>query len=62
MVPFANGPQGVDWQGVRDGLRAAGYGGAFTYEAHNGFRALPEVLFDDMLHWSAKVARYLASE
>lgn len=60
MLPFANGPSGIDWKSVIAGLRAAGYAGAFTYEAHNGFRSLPEPLFDDALKLSAKIARYLA--
>jgi sugar phosphate isomerase/epimerase len=62
MMPFVNGPAGIDWKTVIEGLRIADYQGAFTYEAHNSFRAVPEVLFDDVLHLSAKVARHLASQ
>ena len=61
MLPFHNGPGGVDWSAVTDGLRAAGFQGAFTYEVHNAFRALPEALFDHALRYSVEVARYLTA-
>ena len=61
MLPFHNGPGGVDWNAVTDGLRAARYQGAFTYEVHNAFRAVPEPLFDQTLRYSVAIARCLVA-
>jgi sugar phosphate isomerase/epimerase len=59
VLPFANGRDGVDWDGVVAGLRAAGYAGPFTYETHNAFNAVPEPLLDVALRYGAQVARHL---
>jgi sugar phosphate isomerase/epimerase len=61
MLPFHNGTAGVDWTAVTDGLRAAKYKGAFTYEVHNAFRALPLDLWDPLLRYSVAVARHLVA-
>jgi len=59
LLPFHCGVNGVDWTGVMAGLRAANYGGAFSFETHHAFRALPDPLFDHMLRYSTAVARHL---
>lgn len=61
QLPFTNGPRGVDWSAVTAGLRAARYEGAFTYEVHNAFRAVPAALWDHLLRYSVEVARQLVA-
>ena len=60
MLPFATA-RGVNWSDVALGLRDAGYGGAFTYEAHNGLRSVPDALLDDHLALAARTARHIAA-
>ena len=62
MLPLSNGAWGVDWMGVIEGLRAAGFQGAFTYEVHAAFNAFPEPLFELALHHSVAIARYLVAQ
>jgi len=61
LLPFQNGVNGVDWKAVTAGLREAKYQGAFTYEVHSAFRAVPDALFDHTLRYSAEVARCLVA-
>ena len=58
LLPFMGK---VDWRAVTDALRETGYGGDFTYEAHNSFRTLPDRLMDSMLEYSARIGRALIS-
>jgi sugar phosphate isomerase/epimerase len=62
MLPFSNGPKGVDWAGVCAGLRAAGYQGALTYEVHNAFLAVPTPLLESSLRHAAEIGRYLVRQ
>lgn len=62
MLPFANGRKGVDWTAVTAGLAEAAYEGPFTYEVHNAFNAVPPSLYDQVLHQSVTIARYLIAQ
>jgi len=61
MLPFACGRAGVNWAAVMAGLRAANYQGAFTYETHNAYNAVPETFLDEALRYGANIARYLVN-
>ena len=52
----------IDWSTVLDGLRAAGYQGAWSLEVHNGIRRLPDHLRDDALALGVKVSRWLTRD
>lgn len=62
MLPFVNGRNGVDWAAFTEGLRAAGYQGALTYENHNAYAAVPDALFDAALRYGAQIAEYLVGQ
>lgn len=59
LLPLACGKAGVNWSDVVAGLREAGYGGAFAYEVHSAFQAVPDELLDDALRHGVRIARTL---
>jgi sugar phosphate isomerase/epimerase len=59
MLPFVNGGQGVKWDGFTEALTQAGYQGAFTYEVHNAFNAVPDAFFDHTLRYAVQTAKYI---
>ncbi len=55
-MPFL---QELDWSGITDALREIGYQGAFTFEADNYLRKMPQVLWPDALKLMERAGRYL---
>lgn len=49
----------IRWEEVMAGLRESGYGGDFTYEAHNSIRILPDPLRDAALRYAVALGEYL---
>ncbi len=58
QFPFSFGKQGVDWNAVIEGLRGAGFEGAWTFELGKPFQSVPEPLFDTMLKYVVAQGRY----
>ena len=59
MLPFVNGGDGVKWVGFAEALAHSGYQGAFTYEVHNAFNAVPDAFFDTALRYAAEIAKFI---
>ncbi len=57
-MPFL---QKLDWHGITDALREIGYEGAFTFEAENYLRNMPQALWPDALKLLERVGRYLTA-
>lgn len=52
----------VDWEKVRAGLQAAGYGGAWSLECHNGIARVPEELRDLTMKVGVEISRWLTRD
>jgi sugar phosphate isomerase/epimerase len=62
MLPFVNGNHGVRWAGFGQALVKAGYKGAFTYEVHNAFNAVPEGFYDTALRYAVNIAKFIVNQ
>ena len=51
----------MDWTAVTQGLRAARYAGAFTFEVQNAFAAIPEPLWDEEARFAVTIGRNLTA-
>lgn len=59
LLPFTFQDAASRWHEVMAGLREAGYTGDLTLEVAASFRAVPDALYDDLLHYSVRICRQL---
>jgi len=52
----------INWNGLCDALKKAGYTGDITLEVTKGFYKIPDELVEDALCYLAKIGRYLISK